>query len=347
MTAELAGLILLALALLLAAAWATGKRRHRTRPMTGGLHPEISLPHEEEFELYNNAFSHCSRKTRLVFAELGLSYRSRPIDLIETGSYETISAAFLKVNPAGLVPVLVHKGHPIYESDDIMAYAARHAGEGAARLEPADPDEHARMTDWIRKATLPSASPERALQESAGGAVPGLTIPLFFTALRYIPAHRILAGLLYHPDRRRPFYFFLFKCLGPRRMMSIAPLRTLISSSRNAMEDHLLSLEGQLKASGGPWILGSQFTLADISWSAVFLRLEEGGWLEGFYNRQGLPECRAWYGRIRGRASWREAIEMCRHPIIDRARADLAGLRASYPDLQAMLETFRAKPLAT
>lgn len=336
--AEVITVVLAGVAALLATAWALGKRRHLTHPVTGGLHPEIALPFEAEFELYNNAFSHCSRKTRLVFAELGLSYRNRPIDLIETGAYETLSASFLRINPAGLVPTLVHKGHPVYESDEIMAYAALQAGEAGARLIPSDPLLRAEMERWIARAMLPSASPEQALKESAGGAVPGLTLPLFFTALVYIPPHRILTGLLYHPDRRRPFYFFLFKMLGPRRMTLLKPLRALIAASREAMEAHLLALEGQLQASGGPYILGESYSLADISWSAVFLRLEEGGWLDGFHRRRGLSRCRAWYEGVRARPSWREAILEHRHPIIDRAVADLAALRASRPDIRAALE---------
>ena len=58
----------------------------RTAP-TGGLHPEIQLPHRQEWELYHNSFSLCSKKLRVCMAELGLAYESHPIDLIETGSY--------------------------------------------------------------------------------------------------------------------------------------------------------------------------------------------------------------------------------------------------------------------
>ncbi|RJF86499.1 hypothetical protein D3874_05225 [Oleomonas cavernae] len=71
--------------------FAREKRRRRTHPVSGGLKADITLPHSEEFELYGNAFSHCSRKARLVLAELGIPYRHRHIDLIETGAYGTIS----------------------------------------------------------------------------------------------------------------------------------------------------------------------------------------------------------------------------------------------------------------
>ena len=59
---------------------------------------------------------------RLALEEKGIDYHYRKIDLIETGSYETLSSRYLKINPSGLVPTLVHEGRPIYESDDILGY---------------------------------------------------------------------------------------------------------------------------------------------------------------------------------------------------------------------------------
>ncbi|MCH8149689.1 MAG: acyltransferase domain-containing protein, partial [Planctomycetes bacterium] len=52
-----------------------------------------------------------------------VAYHSHHIDLIETGTYENIRARMLSVNPAGTVPVLVHNGHPIYESHAQIRYA--------------------------------------------------------------------------------------------------------------------------------------------------------------------------------------------------------------------------------
>src|SRR5208282_3688966 len=142
---------------ILLVAWvAIEYRRRRTHPVSGGLHEEITLPHTQEFELYGNPFSHCSRKTRIVFAELGIDYLHHDIDLIETGWYQTISPAYLKINPAGLVPCLVHHGHPIFESDEILAYAAAHAGPSAPGLVPEAVQARSDMMWWIDYASLSS-----------------------------------------------------------------------------------------------------------------------------------------------------------------------------------------------
>ena len=117
----------------------------RSHPVSGGPHPERSVAYVDEFELYSNSFSHCSRKVRLALAELGLPVLHHAIDLVETGAYETISPAYLRVNPAGVVPTLVHRGCPIYEFDDILAYAAANAPRGAPALVPDLPELLSRL----------------------------------------------------------------------------------------------------------------------------------------------------------------------------------------------------------
>lgn len=85
------------------AAYRCEQRLRKTHAMSGGLQKDISLPYESEFELYHNDFSLCSKKIRMCLAELEIPYKARHIDLIETGSYETLSRRFLRVNPARLV----------------------------------------------------------------------------------------------------------------------------------------------------------------------------------------------------------------------------------------------------
>jgi glutathione S-transferase len=330
-------LITTAFALALVAWFAIEKSRRRTHPVKGGLHRDITLPHTAEFELYGNAFSHCSRKTRLAMAELGIPYTHKPIDLIETGSYETLSPAYLKINPSGLIPTLVHNGHPVYESDDILAYAAAHARPGAAKLVPDDPDERARMQTWIDFCNLSSADPTGDMAYRMGSCVPPLTLPLFLTAIREIPLHRILVGLLFHPQKERPIFFTAGKLLGLKRMLAQKPLQQIMGQGRRHMPVHLARLDRALKESGGPWLLGDQFTLADITLACVLLRVDETGYLDRFVRNGDLKEVRAYYDRLRTRPSWQAAILNVTHPIIEQAVADLRRTRTTDPSGERLL----------
>jgi glutathione S-transferase len=303
--------------------FALEKRQRRTHPVTGGIKLDITVPHTEEFELYGNAFSHCSRKTRLVLAELGISYRHRHVDLIETGAYGTLDPHFLRLNPAGFIPVLVHNGHPVYESDDILAYAVEVAGPGAPQLIPADGAARAAMRCWIQYCSLSSTNPTWGREQRLGACIPGLTLPLFATMIRYVPLHRIATGLLFHYDRNRPIFFAMAKLLGARRALSSPRVAALIDGSRVPMRVHLQKVEAALMDSDGPWLLGPVFTLADITLACALLRLEETGWLERFAKVDGLQAILDYYRRVRARPSWAAAIKRVHHPLVDRGVADL------------------------
>jgi hypothetical protein len=226
--------LLLALLVGFAAWWAVENGRRTRHPVVPGLQPDVALPHEQEFELYHNALSLCSMKTRVCLAELGVPYRSHPVDLIETGCYENIRAAFLAVNPGGTVPVLVHQGHPVYESHEQIRYAAEHAPSGSPRLVPEDPELAREMQRLVDASSL-TEDPIEHGDESAGNAVPGLTLPLFAAMIDHIATWKILEGLLFHFDKKRPLVFLLFKAVGLSRLGRIAPAMKILARSRRQM----------------------------------------------------------------------------------------------------------------
>lgn len=325
------------IALLAAGAWYGWERAHRrTASMTGGLHPEIALPHESEFELYHNALSLCSKKVRLCLAELGIDYVGHHVHLIETGAYENVGRAFLAVNPAAIVPVLVHNGHPVYESHDIIRYAAEHSADPRA-LVPADPVEQAEMQSWVDRASLFGDDPIAAAAESAGNAVPGLTVPLFASMIGEIPYWRIAEGVLFHRLKKRPLLFFAMKAAGLSRLPR-SPAAKVIANSARHMASHLDALEAQLARSGGPWILGERFSLADVSWVPIFDRLREADSLHCFVGEGLRPATTAYWERLRARPSYQSAIVDHTHPTIDRGTERLIEAKRNDPQLRAALE---------
>lgn len=320
-----------------AAWWAWEKRRRRTHPVSAGHRPEISLPFQAEFELYHNALSLCSMKSRVCLAELGIHYRSHPIDLIETGAYENIRPAFLAVNPAGTVPVLVHRGHPVYESHEQIRYLADQAPPGSPSLTPPDRELHREMQIWIDRASL-TEDPLRHADESAANAIPGLTLPLFAAMIECIPYWKIGEGLLFHFDRRRPLLFTALKALGLPRFGRLTPAMKLLARSRRQMRAHLDALEAQLGRSGGPWILGAPFSLADVSWLVIFERLVQADCLHVFLSDGAQPDVADYWRRLQERPSYRTAIREHQHPTIEFGTRRLREAKRTDPTLRALLE---------
>jgi glutathione S-transferase len=316
--------------------WAWEKSHRRTHPVPPGLQADVSLPHEREFELYHNALSLCSMKARVCLAELGIDYASHPIDLIETGSYENIGRRLLAVNPAGTVPVLVHRGHPVYESHEQIRYAAQHAPAGAPSLVPDDPELRRDMEAWIDRSSL-TGDPLNEGHLSAGNAVPGLTLPLFAAMIEKIPVRNILEGLLFHFDRRRPLMFLAFKARGLEGLPKLAPAMKALSRSRRQMGEHLDALEERL-ARGGPWILGERFGLADVSWSVIFERLAQVDALHVFVGEGRRPACEDWWHAIQTRPSYRAAILEQGHPLIAYGTDRIRKAKAADPALREALE---------
>ena len=69
--------------------------------------------------LFHYSLSSCSQRVRLSLEEKGLAWESHHIDL---PAQEHATDWYQQINPAGLVPTLVHDGRLITESMDILLY---------------------------------------------------------------------------------------------------------------------------------------------------------------------------------------------------------------------------------
>ena len=88
----------------------------------------------EPLTLYDFHGSPCARRVRIVMLEKGLEWQTRLVDLTRM---EQKRPEYLKLNPNGLVPTLVHGDRVIYESNVITEYLD--AVFPQPRLYPADP----------------------------------------------------------------------------------------------------------------------------------------------------------------------------------------------------------------
>jgi glutathione S-transferase len=98
-------------------------------------------------ELYHAGLTTCSKKSRLALKEKGLAYQSHYLNL---GKFEHHDAAYLMLNPNGLVPTLVHDGHVVIESGVINEYVDEVFPDKP--LKPADPLARARMRVFCKMA---------------------------------------------------------------------------------------------------------------------------------------------------------------------------------------------------
>jgi glutathione S-transferase len=149
---------------------------------------------------------------------------------------------------------------------------------------------------------------------------------------------KILEGLLFHFDKRRPLLFLLLKARGLEKLGDIAPLMKVLARSRRQMAAHLDALEKQLVERGGPWIVGECFTLADVSWLVIFERLAQADCLHVFMDAGRRPACAAYWARLRERPSYGEAILGHPHPTIEYGTQRLRAAKAADSALRLALE---------
>jgi glutathione S-transferase len=98
-------------------------------------------------ELYHAGLTTCSKKSRLCLKEKGLPYQSHYIRL---DRFDHHAPEYLKLNPNGIVPTLVHDGKVVIESGVINEYVDEVFPE--MPLRPADPLGRARMRVFCKMA---------------------------------------------------------------------------------------------------------------------------------------------------------------------------------------------------
>ena len=143
-------------------------------------------------DLYTYSTSNGQRAS-IMLEECGLPYKPIKVDL-ERGEQQMPS--FLKINPAGQIPVLVDADRPggkpvtIAQSGAIILYLA----EKTNKLTPRDPLRRALAQQWFLQA-MTDVAPSSAILFLVG------TIPEITTATRKLFEQRLL-GNLRNTDRR-------------------------------------------------------------------------------------------------------------------------------------------------
>jgi glutathione S-transferase/GST-like protein len=86
-----------------------------------------------------------SGKPMLALAEKGVEFESHYIDLLKFDQHQP---EYLKINPDGTIPAMVHGDRVLIESTPMMEYVDDEFD--GPPLKPADPKERWRMRWWMR-----------------------------------------------------------------------------------------------------------------------------------------------------------------------------------------------------
>jgi glutathione S-transferase len=218
----------------------------------------------------------------MALEEKGVAWTSRYTDIFR---FEQLTPEYLKLNPDGVVPTLVHNGQAICESTVINEYIDQ-AFDGP-RLVPADALGAAHMREFIRKC------------EGSFDPIVKLTM------VKYILPkllNRWGRDELEKQAKRRPTkYYQDVHARGLRGEIGEAELK----AARDEIEELLDRLEKTLE--GHTWIVGDQLTLADIAIAPYVFRLSALG-ADQFWSKDRRPRINEWYGRLSARPAFRKAV---------------------------------------
>lgn len=233
-------------------------------------------------ELYQFWDSPCCMKVRMVLAEKRQDWELRPVTTYKFDHYQPDYQA---LNPHSLVPTLVHDGRPVIQSSNIAEYLDEVFPDPP--LKPEDPVLRAQMREWMKEE-------EEFLFR--------LIVTLSFNTMMKMRAaaygmDQLAQWSRRHPDQARA-QDYLDRISSPADLDAVA-------AAEKKLRWHMERLDNQLRQSGGPWVCGGVFSLADICLAGIVDRIEylDREWVFG-----GLENLTEWVTALKQRASYVSAV---------------------------------------
>lgn len=239
--------------------------------------------------MYHGLASTCSKKVRLCLYEKGLAFNSHLLDL---QAFEQHRPEYLKLNPNGVVPTLVHNGQPIVESNVIIEYLEDEFPD--IPLRPANSLARAKMRYWI--------------QFSADVAYDAVALPTWMKisapAARKLSDEQLQEVLSRIPTKERRERW--------ARVAREGILQEEIEQCYAEMSRVLERIEQALARSR--WLAGETYSLADI---AIVPFIDRIGNLRPDLCPPGrYPAVADWYRRLRARAAFAPAFDFRDDPKV-------------------------------
>lgn len=258
-------------------------------------------------ELYHNDMSSCAQKVRAHLAEKGIEWTGHELDL-RAGQAQTPD--YLKLNPKGVVPIIVHDGTVVTESNIIMEYV-EDAFPGQRSLMPADAAGRAQVRGWLQQLDT------------------GLHFDIAVISLGVAFRHQLLA-MLTTPEALEAHYASI-KLPGLGDICrEVVPQGVAAPSFLKALGrwvKAIVAMEAALD--GQDYLVGNSLTIADIGYLPYISRLEQLQ-LDAIWS--SLPRVTGWVARLHDSEAYRAGIEAWLNPKYvagmaqggEAARAELA-----------------------
>jgi len=231
-------------------------------------------------ELFHHGSSACAAKVRFALEEKRLAWTGHVVDILRG---EQFDAAFLKLNPKGVVPVLVHDGFVLTESTVICEYL-EDAFPGVP-VYPGTAKGRAQVRLWTK-----------AVDEELHPAC---------SALTYIVSHR-------HTLLRNGVGSFedFLKGAGPDGLQARTlkwewiqhGIRAPGAAEKIRLYDaYLHRMDAALSTSA--WLVGAQYSMADIAMAPYVNRIAALS-MEGMWEAGRLPHVERWFGQVQARPAF-------------------------------------------
>ena len=228
--------------------------------------------------LYNAAHSTCSQKVRICLAEKSLPFEDFRLDLGKAKDH--LRPEYLAINPNGVVPTLVDDGNVIIEFQRDLRIPRRKIPGGA--LVPEDLVLRAKMRAWMR-----------FLEEVPTAAV---RVPSF--NMGFLPRYEGLSRPQFEQQQSdiRPIRKQFYRRMGPggfKKEDVDASLEQIGNTCRRMHE----------ALANGPWLLGVQYSLADIIVAPLIDRMADLGFSDIWEEK--YPRVSEWYRRMQARPAFK------------------------------------------
>jgi glutathione S-transferase len=232
-------------------------------------------------KLYNAAHSTCSQKVRICLAEKNLAFEDIKLDIGK--AKEHLKPDYLKINPNGVVPTLIDDGQVVTDSSVICEYLEEKYPE--VRLTPEDPVQRARMRAWMR-----------FIEEVPTAAV---RVPSF--NMGFLPRYEGMDRKTFEDVESdiRPIRKQFYRRMGPGGFR-----KEDVQASLEQMSNTCSRMNAALEH--GPWLLGQQYSLADIIVTPLIDRMADLG-MENIW-RDKFPRVSDWYARMKARPAFQKTF---------------------------------------